>query len=130
MAGHIKHTTEDGHTAEALHFHEPVPGAVFVVAACCGLVGQLVPCPCGGNASCRQCRGSGEIKGEDTRQVHVFYDAAAKSDAEIESQVRGHVQRVAKNHGMAKRSRSCLAGMVKDGAKPLERGLPTTGDGE
>lgn len=118
-------TLRDGstfdHTAEALRYWHEADGAVVVEAACCGLVGGVGPCPNCSGSTCTRCGGSGQVKSEDTRSRHTFYDIARPTVGGLvdpEAEVRAHVQRVAEHHAGAHRIRSfVLDALMKPAAK-------------
>jgi hypothetical protein len=86
------------HTTEALRYWHESDGAIAEEAACCGMVGGTEPCPNCEGAACPRCNGTGQIKKEDTRSRHTFYDLgrdAASGPVDPEAEVRAHVQRVA-----------------------------------
>jgi hypothetical protein len=122
---HITHTVtsqaKDGspvtHTAEALRYWHEADGVIAVEAACCGKVGELVPCQACDGPGCVVCRGVGRVKDEDTRSIHTFYDIGrATADGVIDpvAEITSHVQRVAEHHTAVHRVRSStLDGLVK-----------------
>jgi hypothetical protein len=137
--------TTQTHTAVALGYRHMSDGSVAVLAACCGIVGgQLcagcngigctlcghrgamgqIVCPtCAGGRSmngvpCINCNGRGEIKLEDTRSWHTFYDIGMPiSDGSggvlppivPQAEVQQHVQNVAERH--AARSKAKASGL-------------------
>jgi hypothetical protein len=148
------------HTAEALGYRHMADGSVAVLAACCGVVGgQLcdvcngigcatcghrgvigqIVCPsCIGSrgASCPNCNGRGEIKLEDTRSWHTFYDIGMPVSDGVggilpavvaEDEVRKHVQNVAERHASRSKTKATdLDGLMKPkgGANQLTSAIP------
>lgn len=117
MDGYAMHTIEitlkDGstaiHTAEALRYWHGADGAIVIEAACCGMVGGSEPCPDCAGLDCARCNGSGQLKKEDTRSRHCFYDLGRDTVAgpiDPEAEVRAHVQRVAEHHAAVHRAKS------------------------
>jgi hypothetical protein len=123
----LKDGTAASHTAEAIRYWLEADGAVVIEAACCGLVGGVENCPNCEGATCARCGGSGRIKKEDTRSRHAFYDISGAplsdgnggmSQVDPESEVRAHVERVARRHAAVHRTRSfSLDSLMKPAAK-------------
>src|SRR6266704_1479995 len=145
------------HTAEALGYRHMGDGGVAVLAACCGRVGgelctdcngigckccghrgitkeSVVICPsCRGErfidgVTCVNCVGRGEIKEEDTRSWHTFYDIGMPTSdgtqiglpVSPDLEVIWHVRTVAKRHAARHKPKANLDSLMKPrGVSPV-----------
>jgi DnaJ-class molecular chaperone len=102
------------HTAELLSVFHSGDGSSTAVAACCGKVGNVIPCPScsGAGRDCPTCHGNGSIKDEDSRSHYTFYDVAEMSNDELTAKIQAHVERVANHHAGAHRARDFMASLT------------------
>jgi hypothetical protein len=149
------------HTAEALAYRHMSDGSVAVLAACCGVVGgtlcdacngvgcqrcghrgvigQIVCPTCAGIRGappCPNCNGRGELKTEDTRSWHSFYDIGMPTSdgkggllppIDPAAEVAKHVQNVAERHAARHKAKAFnLEALMKPrgGANQLTSAIP------
>jgi hypothetical protein len=122
---HVTHTVPvqlpDGstieHTAEALRYWHESDGCIVVEAACCGKLGGTAQCPLCLGLGCAGCGFAGQVKLENTRSLHSFYDLGRDTAAgpiDPVAEITAHVQRVAEHHAAVHRARvTSLDGLVK-----------------
>jgi hypothetical protein len=103
------------HTAELLGITQHADGACVARAACCGKIGDIIPCPICSGHGCQACGGTGSIKDEDTRSDHAFYDIASMTQDEMQTEVLEHVQRVAQHHANVHKAKVFLASLKAQG---------------
>lgn len=103
MSGHVSYTitvqkrdgSEATHTAEAVDHKAVADGAISVCAMCC----------------------------EDglTASWHTFYGISTMSEADIQAEIQGHVQRVATHHASLERAMDLIPLLLKP--KGVKAGL-------